>query len=129
MDGKRPFFARRSGLEGWRDPVPGQELVEAAYGMAVGHALEHVLQVSVGLAVVELSGADQRADDGPAVGAAIGPGEKMVFAAKGNHPVILPISGQRSRSTIAGIRCMDVVSCVYRKFDSRSTRRMNGVSS
>src|ERR1700704_6673833 len=86
MDGKRPFFARRSGLEGWRDPVPGQELVEAAYGMAVGHALEHVLQVSVGLAVVELSGADQRADDGPAVGAAIGPGEKMVFAPKGNRP-------------------------------------------
>ena len=53
--------------------------------MAVGHALENVLEVGVGFAIVELGGGDQRAHDGPAVGAAIGPGEQMVLAAKGNR--------------------------------------------
>jgi hypothetical protein len=43
--------------------------------MTVGHALQDVLQVGVGLAGVELGGGDQRADDRPAVGATIGAGE------------------------------------------------------
>ena len=32
-----------------RRPVPGQEVVEAVGGMAIGHALEDVLEVGVGL--------------------------------------------------------------------------------
>ena len=78
--------------------------------MTIGDAVQDVGQVGVRLDVVELGGHDQRTAMRPALGAAIGAGEQMVLAAERNHPVILPISGRRSRSIIAGIRCMDVVS-------------------
>jgi hypothetical protein len=54
--------------------------------MAVGYALQNVLEVGIGFAVVEPGGRDQRADDGPAVGAAIRTGEQMVLAAEGLRP-------------------------------------------
>lgn len=78
--------------------------------MAVGHAPQHVLEVGERLDVIELCGRQQRGDDCPALGPAIGSGEQMVLAAKGNLPVILPISGKRSRFIIAGIRFLGVGS-------------------
>ena len=48
----------------------------------VGHALELVLEVGEGLDVVELGGGDEGADGCPTVGAAVGSGEQMVFAAE-----------------------------------------------
>jgi hypothetical protein len=35
-------------------------------------------------------------------GAGIGAGKQVILAANGNRPVILPMSGRRSRSIIAG---------------------------
>ena len=63
-------------------PVPGQQVVEPAHGMAVGHALEHVLEIGEGLDVVELGGGEEGGDGRPAVGAAIGSGEQVVLAAE-----------------------------------------------
>jgi hypothetical protein len=44
------------------------------------------LEVGVGLTVVELGGDDQRADDGPAVCAAIGAGVQLVLPAECDRP-------------------------------------------
>ena len=49
----RPVVARRSGVDGCWCPVPRQEVVETVHGMAVGHALENVAEVGVGLDVIE----------------------------------------------------------------------------
>lgn len=38
------------------------------------------------------------------------PGKPGILSRQRNHPVIVPISGQRLRSTIPRICCMDVVS-------------------
>ena len=43
--------------------------------------------------------------DGGPVGAALGPGEQPDFSAQSHRPFILPVSGLRSRSIIAGTRC------------------------
>ncbi len=61
------------GLEfGIRDVGPGQELVDAAIGMAVDDPGEDVGEVTERLDAVELAGLDQRGDDGPVLGAAVG---------------------------------------------------------
>lgn len=54
--------------------------------MAADHALEDVLEVGVGLAVVELGGDDQRVDDGPSVGPTVGAGEQMVLPSQHDRP-------------------------------------------
>ncbi len=56
------------------------------HGMAVCEPFENVLQVGIGLDVVELCGGDERGDDGPAVGASIGAGKEMVLAPEGDRP-------------------------------------------
>src|SRR6267142_1312350 len=61
-------------------PIPGQEFVEAAGGMSVGHAQQDVLEPSEGLDVVELCGGDEGADGCPSVTAAVRACEQMVFA-------------------------------------------------
>ena len=50
--------------------------------MPAGHALDHVLQVGIGLDVVELRGSDERRDDRPSIGPAVRPGEQVVLAAE-----------------------------------------------
>jgi len=45
--------------------------------MAVGHALEDVIEIAAGLDVVELGGGEKRYDDGPSVGATIGTRERV----------------------------------------------------
>jgi hypothetical protein len=42
--------------------------------------------------------------------ALVGAGEQGVLAVEGDRPAILPMSGRRSRSTIAGTPSMGVVS-------------------
>lgn len=71
---------------GWGSPVPGQEVVEAAGWMPIGRALEHVLEISKRLDIVELGRGDEGADGCPAVGAGVGSGEQVVFAAKRDRP-------------------------------------------
>ena len=48
--------------------------------MSVGHALEHIAQVSKRLNAVELCGSKERGNDGPARRAAVRSGEQMVLA-------------------------------------------------
>jgi hypothetical protein len=48
---KRPFLARGLGFDAYWLPVPRQEFVETAGGMAVGHALQDVAEPGKGLAV------------------------------------------------------------------------------
>ena len=69
--------------------------------MAVNHSFEHISEIGEGLDVIELGRGEERSDNGPAIAAAVRAGEQMVLAAERNRPVILPISGRRSRSIIA----------------------------
>src|ERR1035437_176619 len=72
---KRRVLAHGSGFGvGWL-PIPGQELVEAAGGMTVGHALQDVSEPGKGLDVVELCGGDEGAD-----------AMECPWAAAPNHP-------------------------------------------
>ncbi len=54
--------------------------------MAVGHALDHIFEVGVGLDVVELCRGDEGADRAPSLCAAIGTGEKVVLAPERDGP-------------------------------------------
>ena len=67
-------------------PVRGQELVEPAHGVSVGHALKDVLKIGEGLDVIELGGGYEGADHCPVVGAAVGSSEQMVLAAERDGP-------------------------------------------
>ena len=97
----------RSGLDDLASlPGPWQEFVETIDRMCVDHAREHVAQIGVRFDAVQLAGCDQRADHGPALAAAVAACEEMVFAPEGNRPVILPISGRRSKSIIDGTHSM-----------------------
>ena len=51
-------------------------------GWPPAHALEDVLQVGIGLDVVELRGRDEGGDDRPPIGAAIRSREEVVLAAE-----------------------------------------------
>ncbi len=73
---KCPFLARGSVESGRGPPVPRQKVVEAAHGVAAGHAREHVLEIGEGLDVVELGGGYEGAHGRPAVGAAVRSGKR-----------------------------------------------------
>src|SRR5579864_8582741 len=66
-------------------PVPRQKLVELVDGMTVDHPLEHIAQVGVGLNLVQLARLDERADCCPALTAAVGPSEQMIFPSERNR--------------------------------------------
>ena len=55
-------------------PIPGQEFVEAAGGMTIGHALQDVSEPGKRLDVIELCGSDEGADGCPSNAAAVGRG-------------------------------------------------------
>ena len=65
---------------------PGQQVVDAAVGVAVDKAGQHVGDVGLGLDVVQLAGLDQRSDHGPVLAAAVGAGEQAVLAVEGQGP-------------------------------------------
>jgi hypothetical protein len=71
---------------------------------------EHVAQVGFRIDVIHLAGLDERSNDGPVFTTPIRSCKKMILSAKCNRPIILPTSGRKLRSIIAGIRCMDAVS-------------------
>ena len=87
-------------------PGPRQQIVEPTCRMSVDHAREHVAQIDVRLDDVQLAGFDQRADHRPALATSIAAGKEVVLAPECNRPVILPISGRRSRSITAGTHSM-----------------------
>jgi hypothetical protein len=86
-------------------PVPGQEFGDAA-GRMVGNAGEHIGEVMLRIESVKLGAFDQRVERRGAAAAGIGAGKQISLAANGNRLVILPISGRRSRSIIAGTHSM-----------------------
>ena len=83
---KRPAVTRVVSGGFVLSPIPGEEFVEPAHGMAVGHALEDVFEIGERLDVIELCGGDERADGGPADAAAVRAGEQMVLAAERDGP-------------------------------------------
>ena len=93
----------------------------------VGDAAQHVGEPGLRVDVVELGGGDQRVHGRRPFAAVVGAGEEPVFAADGNRPVILPMSGRRSRSIIPGTHSMDAAfdasmssgALVARSFTSR----------
>src|SRR5438552_18912810 len=54
--------------------------------MAVDHAVEDVFQVGIGFDAIELGSRYERADGGPSLCAAIGPGEEMILAPERDWP-------------------------------------------
>ncbi len=54
--------------------------------MAVDHALKDILEVSIGLDVVELCRGDERTDSGPSLCATIGAGKEVIFAPERDRP-------------------------------------------
>src|SRR5215207_9980389 len=88
-------------------PVPGKKIGDMP-GRVIGDAGEQVGEIKLRVEVVEFGAFDQRVHRSSASATGIGAGEQPVFAADRNRPVILPMSGTRSRSTIAGTRSMGV---------------------
>ena len=93
----------------------------------VGDAGEHVGDIVLRVETVELGGLDQGIVCRGAAAAGIGAGKQIIFTANGNRPVILPMSGRRSRSIIPGTHSMDAAfdasmssgALVVRSFTSR----------
>jgi hypothetical protein len=85
-----------------RGVCPWEQVVDAAHRMAVDEAGENIGEIGLRIDLVELTGLDQRGDNAPVLAAAVGPGEERILAIERNRSVILPISGRRSRSIIAG---------------------------
>jgi hypothetical protein len=77
--------------------------------MAAGHAFQHVLEVGKGLDLVELGGGDEGANGCPSGATAVGSREQVVLAPERHLPFILPMSGRKLKSIIAGIRSMVAV--------------------
>ena len=84
-------------------PGPWHQLVDFA-GWMIGRPCKHVSEPGARIDIIELAGLNQRINRCRATAALVGAGEGPVAAADGNRPVILPISGRRSRSIIVGIR-------------------------
>jgi hypothetical protein len=72
----------------------------------IGDAVQHIREPGLGIDAVEFGRGNQGIDCGRALATAIGAGEQPRAAPEGNRPVILPISGRRSRSIIAGTHSM-----------------------
>jgi len=90
-----------------RSPVPGQQLFEFVLPGAAGdEAFQHVGKPGERLDAIQLRRVDQRHSNCPVPGTAVGSGEKGVLPCQCHHGAILPISTKRSRSIIAGTRCM-----------------------
>jgi hypothetical protein len=111
--GKHPTFLRPSCCqficEGF--PRPREQLVDPV-DRVVGNARDDVAQVGFGIESVTLAGLDERIHFGGTNSSAVRTGEEIIFPAQDNRPIILPTSGRKLRSIIAGIRCMDAVSLV-----------------
>jgi hypothetical protein len=72
----------------------------------VGDAAQHVGKPCLWIDAVEFRRADQGVHCRRSLTATIGAGEQPCAAPESNRPVILPISGRRSSSIIAGTHIM-----------------------
>ena len=70
----------------------------------ISDASEKVGEIELRIEAIELGGFDQRVHGGGAVTASIRTSKQIVLPADRKHPVILPMSGRRWRSIIAGTR-------------------------
>src|SRR6516164_2809018 len=77
---KRPGIAHRLVVDTHFGPIPGQEFIEPAHGVAIGHTLQDVPEIGEGLHVVELCRGDEGANGSPSLSATIRAGEQMVLA-------------------------------------------------
>jgi hypothetical protein len=91
--------------------MPRQQIVDPI-DRVVGDAGEQVAQVGLWIEAVQGRGLDERVENRSPTTAGVRAGKEVVLAAQRDRPAILPMSGRRSRSTIAGTRSMDVVSGV-----------------
>jgi hypothetical protein len=80
--------------------------------MVLNHSFEDISEIGKGLDVVELGRGEERSDNGPAIAAAVRAGEQMVLAAERNRPVILPMSGRRSRSITQPLQTFQAADAV-----------------
>ena len=86
-EGKRPNVARQSVLDmSLGLPCSRQQFVETVDGMTADHPPQHIMQVGIGFHVIELTGLNQRTENGPTMAAAIAPREQMVLAAESDGP-------------------------------------------
>ena len=74
----------------------------------VGNAGEHVGEIMLRVEAVELGAFDQRIDRRGAAAAGIGAGKQIILAANCNRPVILPMSGRKSKFITGGTRYIGV---------------------
>ena len=72
----------------------------------IGDTAQHVGKPSLRIDAVEFRRADQGVHCSRSLTATVRAGEQVILAANGNRPIILPISGRRSRSIIAGTHIM-----------------------
>jgi hypothetical protein len=87
-------------------PPSGTAAVPGGGFAAVGDTGEHVGGPSQRIDVIELCRYDQRGHGRGPVGTAFRAGEEPGFAPQGHLPFILPMSGMKLKSIIAGIRSM-----------------------
>jgi hypothetical protein len=66
------------------------------------------VKVGFRIETVELGALQHGVEDGSTLAAGLGAEEQEVLAGNGNRPVILPMSGRRSKSTIAGTHFMGI---------------------
>ena len=74
--------------------------------MAIDDFGEHVGEIVLRVDAVHFAGCDQRGQNCPMFGAAIGAGEEMVFAPERHCPFILPMSGKSWKSITGGTRIL-----------------------
>jgi len=72
----------------------------------IGDTAQHVGKPSLRIDAVEFRRADQGVHCSRSLTATVGTGEQPCAAAESNRPVILPISGRRSKSIIDGTHSM-----------------------
>jgi hypothetical protein len=98
---------------------PRHKFVEARSGPEIDEPVEDVGDIGLRLDIVELASFNQRSDAGPVFCALVMTGEERVLAIENNRPFILPVSGLRSRSIIAGTRCTaGACGCITAKYGS-----------
>src|SRR5512134_519800 len=102
--------------------------------MAVEDRAEGFGEVGERVHAGHFAGGEQRGEHCPVLGANFVAGEERIFPCQGNHPVILPMSDRRSKSTIAGTPCMGTASAAsaassVKPEELSTSRRRRGWSS
>jgi hypothetical protein len=89
--------------------MPGQQIVDPV-DRVVGDAGEDVAQVRLRIEAVQGRGLDERVENRGPTTAGVRAGKEVILTAQRDRAAILPMSGRRSRCTIAGTPSMGVVS-------------------